>query len=246
MDIARAFTGRRNKYVDSTPTPALPPRASVSTKRTSNTPISRRKISAPIALISTTNMLSYNAPNIRSSSSLSSASDSDHSPSHSASASVSLDSPPRSPVGPNHLSIYFPPSGRLDSTTTHQPEDVPPVPQRALSHTRQSHMLAHRRSQKRASPPNLVSSVAAGPGLKRSVSSSSSAGADQLAHPFGKELEQVNELVEEFNLESSKEDLLMQERGLRKFLAEDYMMEIESLFGGVFEDQLPILGAGWI
>ncbi|KAI9764562.1 MAG: hypothetical protein M1840_008388 [Geoglossum simile] len=245
MAIARAFTGRRNKYVDSTPTPALPGRAST-TKRSSDVPISRRKISAPIALISTTNMLSYNAPNIRSSSSSSSStSDSDSSPlSHSPSASVSLDSPPRSPVGPNHLSIYFPPSGRLDS----QSEEAPPVPQRALSHTRNSHILAHRRSQKRASPPNTVGNAATEMPLARSTSSASASSADQQTHPFGKELEQVNELVEEFSETGvfEQEELIMREKGLRRFLAEDYAMEIQDLFGGIFEDQLPVLGAGWI
>ncbi|KAI9784785.1 MAG: hypothetical protein M1839_001515 [Geoglossum umbratile] len=245
MSLARAFTSRRNKRGDSTPTPALPGRAST-TKRTSGVPISRRKISAPIALISTTNMLSYNAPNIRSSSSSSSsASDSDSSPlSHSPATSVSLDSPPRSPVGTNHLSIYFPPSGRLDS----QSEEAPPVPQRALSHTRNSHILAHRRSQKRASPPNTVGNAITETSLARSTSSASAASVDQLTHPFGKELEQVNELVEEIteNGAFEKEELMMQEKGLMKFLAEDYAMEIQDLFGGVFEDQLPVLGAGWI
>jgi len=246
MAIARAFASRRNRYVDSTPTPALPGRAS-STKRSSDVPISRRKISAPIALISTTNMLSYTAPNIRSSSSSSSsASDSDSSPrSHSPSTSVSLDSPPQSPAGPNHLSIYFPPSGRLDS----QAEEAPPVPQRAFSHTRNSHMLAHRRSQKRASPPNAVGNVATETSpLVRSASSASASTTDQPAHPFGRELEQVNELVEEFSEAGvlEKEERIMQKRGLRKFLAEDYAMEIQDLFGGVFEDQLPVLGVGWI
>jgi hypothetical protein len=145
------------------------------------------------------------------------------------------------------LSIYFPPSGRLDSASSHQSEDIPPVPQRALSHTRTSHILAHKRSLKRASPPNLVSSVITEPNPTRSTTpSANSTGVDQPSHPFGKELEQVNELVEEFNLEFDDEEVLMRKKGLMKFLAEDYMTEIEDLFGGVFEDQLPVLGAGWI
>ena len=122
------------------------------------------------------------------------------------------------------------------------------MPRRALSHTRNSHILAHRRSQKRASPPNAVGNIATEVALARSASSASAASADQPTHPFGKELEQVNELVEEFSENGvlEKEELMMQEKGLRKFLAEDYAMEIQGLFGGVFEDQLPVLGAGWI
>ncbi|KAH0545185.1 hypothetical protein GP486_008467 [Trichoglossum hirsutum] len=254
MEIARALTARRNKYGgDSTPTPALPARPSTfSTKRTPSTPISRRKISAPIALISTTNMLSYNAPDIRSSSSSSlSASDSDVSPSHSTSTSVSLDSPPRSPVGPNHLSIYFPPSGRLDSTSSQPSEDVPPVPQRATSHTRTSHMLAHKRSLKRKSPPNLISNTITESNLTQSSPSADSTGfdqpADQPKHPFRQELKEVDELVESFDLE---EELVMREKGLLRFPAKAYLEEIEHeidyLFGGVFADQLPVLGTGWI
>jgi len=147
-------------------------------------------------------------------------------------------------VGTNHLSIYFPPSGRLDS----QSEVAPPVPQRALSHTRNSHILAHRRSQKRKSPPNTVGNVTTETSLARSTSSASAASVDQPTHPFGKELEQVDELVEEIteNGAFEEEELMMQEKGLMKFLAEDYAMEIQDLFGGVFEDQLPVLGAGWI
>lgn len=60
-------------------------------------------------------------------------------------------------------------------------------------------------------------------------------------HPFGKELEQVNEVAEDFGISDSlldEEEQLLRSKGLKKFAAGDYMMEIEALFGGVFEDQL--------
>jgi hypothetical protein len=68
-------------------------------------------------------------------------------------------------------------------------------------------------------------------------------------HPFGAELEQVNELAEEFGISSKvldEEEQILREKGLRKFKAEDYMMEILPLWGGVFEDELMPLSPGWI
>ena len=69
-------------------------------------------------------------------------------------------------------------------------------------------------------------------------------------HPFGAELEQVNELAEEFGareviiLDEEEEYLISQ--GLRKFGAEDYVVEIKGLFGDLFEDEVFPLDAGWI
>jgi hypothetical protein len=66
-------------------------------------------------------------------------------------------------------------------------------------------------------------------------------------HPFGNELAKVAEMTEE--LSSSKKDaeeLFMVEHGLQKFSAKDYESEIWGELGGVFEDALPKLAAGWI
>lgn len=68
-------------------------------------------------------------------------------------------------------------------------------------------------------------------------------------HPFGKELAQVNEVAEEFGLVSTKlikeeQDLIS--RGLRKFGVEDYLEEIQGLYGGVFEDKLGPMANPWI
>lgn len=57
----------------------------------------------------------------------------------------------------------------------------------------------------------------------------------------------VAEMTEE--LSSSKKDaeeLFMVEHGLQKFSAKDYESEIWGELGGVFEDALPKLAAGWI
>lgn len=76
-------------------------------------------------------------------------------------------------------------------------------------------------------------------------------GGDAVAqtHPFGRELEQVDEVAEEFGVRSSlveQEERLLREQGLNKFGAQDYIAEIEGLFGGVFEDMLLPMSASWI
>lgn len=68
------------------------------------------------------------------------------------------------------------------------------------------------------------------------------------SHPFGKELEQVNEVAEDFGarIVLDEEEELLMKKGLRKFSVEDYRSEIEDLYGGVFEDQLGPLSGAWI
>lgn len=68
------------------------------------------------------------------------------------------------------------------------------------------------------------------------------------AHPFGKELEQVNEVAEEYGVRRSllEEERLLREQGLSKFGAHDYIAEIEGLLGGVFDDRLLPTGSAWI
>jgi hypothetical protein len=57
------------------------------------------------------------------------------------------------------------------------------------------------------------------------------------------ELAKVAEMAEDIvtELRDAEEEFMM-EHGLRKFSATDYTAEI----GGVFDDVLPSLGAGWI
>lgn len=75
-------------------------------------------------------------------------------------------------------------------------------------------------------------------------------GKPEANHPFGAELAQVNELVEVFGAKDvtiwDEEEQFLTEHGLQKFGAEDYVMEIQGLFGGVFDDCAFPMSAGWI
>jgi hypothetical protein len=69
------------------------------------------------------------------------------------------------------------------------------------------------------------------------------------SHPFGKELEQLDEIVEEFGgaFRDAERDVdleMMKSRGLQKFCADDYIMEIEPLFTLCF--LAPLQNAKWI
>jgi len=69
------------------------------------------------------------------------------------------------------------------------------------------------------------------------------------AHPFVKELAQVNEVAEEFGLVSTnlvREEQDLISRGLRKFGVKDYLEEIQGLYGGVFEDKLGPMANPWM
>jgi hypothetical protein len=73
------------------------------------------------------------------------------------------------------------------------------------------------------------------------------ASSSDASHPFGKELEQVNEVAEDFGVTDgvlNEEEQILRRKGLRKFAVGDYLTEIENLFGGVFEDQ--ITQTAWI
>ncbi|KAI9743189.1 MAG: hypothetical protein M1835_002936 [Candelina submexicana] len=249
MALARAFTKRTKRPETSQP---LPTRAA--SARHHGQRINRQEISAPLELISTTNMLSYNAPDIRSrSSSTTSGSDSDHSPfSHSSTHSTDASSIESSPgsIEPNHLSGYFKSANgnRSASTGSYRKSnssspDAPPIPQRALSHTKATHdALVRSRSQAQTTPPNPIP-------LFQSLSSVDIFNGNiDPAHPFGKELEQVNELAEEFGVRESvvDETQILSMKGLYRFAAEDYVLEIEGLFGGVFEDTTYGMSVGWI
>jgi hypothetical protein len=71
---------------------------------------------------------------------------------------------------------------------------------------------------------------------------------DPASHPFGKELEQVNEVAEEFGgmqLVWDEDEKVLRMKGLMKFTVEDYMCEIESLLKGFIDEWSPE-GGGWI
>lgn len=68
-------------------------------------------------------------------------------------------------------------------------------------------------------------------------------------HPFSKELEQVNEVVEEFGGTRvlDEEELILRDKGLRKFTVDEYLVEIEDFYGSVFDDRRgPIASGTWL
>lgn len=204
--------------------------------------IKRGKISGPVQLLSTTNMLAYNAPDLPSSTSSSTSSLQSPDDSELSFSQNSFPSPVTSPdeshsgspVDAYESTSYFP---QRSATTTSHPRssgssgsaDAPMIPKRALSHTKRSHQeLARQRSVNRSSPTQDS--------------------AKPEPHPFGKELAQVNEVVEEFGglplLE--EEEMILSQKGLKKFSVNEYIVEIEDLYGSIFDDHLGPVGVGWV
>ncbi|KAJ5103894.1 hypothetical protein N7532_004423 [Penicillium argentinense] len=250
--ITRAFTKRNKRPEVSAP---MPYRGEGHVRFNSGS-IKRGNISGPVQLLSTTNMLAYNAPDLGSSNSSSASSvqsrdDSDFAISpHSYSSSItSPDVSPHesSPVEANPS--YFPKrsatvtSAPRSSATSSSSTETPLVPKRALSHTKRSHQeLARKRSQHRMSPPPLVS-PRSNPTMRASQDMFR---AD--AHPFSKELEQVNEVAEEFGATPlmDEEERILRRKGLKKFSVDDYLNEIQELYGSVFDDNIgPLRTGAW-
>ncbi|KAI1096074.1 hypothetical protein F5B19DRAFT_217908 [Rostrohypoxylon terebratum] len=144
MSLARAFTTRR-KQSSQDFGGILPQRSNTSAR---NNSISlRNKISGPMALTHTTNMLAYNAPDLypQAESSPTDSSKSDDSATDTPRTSAS--SPPTSPdlpsadragsPEPNHLSCYF-----VAPNTKPFPaaNEAPVIPKRSPSHTKKASM----------------------------------------------------------------------------------------------------------
>ena len=107
--------------------------------------------------------------------------------------------------------------------------------------------MARTRSLMKSPPPNSIST---GTNVARTSLDMFSSKIDA-DHPFGAELEQVNELAEEYAVRDvlvmdDEDELFILANDLKKFGAEDYAMEIEGLFAGVFEDSFLPMNAGWI
>ncbi len=229
MSLSRAFTtSRRRLGLDTDSAPSFMKRSN-----TTKAPEFRPKISGPVELIHTTNLLSYNAPDLprssRSNSASSKAADSD------TETFMTVDStPPTSPdvapgerdcasptPEPNHLSCYFQTAGQ----TTPDPA-APAIPRRSPSHTKKAsyEALARKYSVSRqsrdsdmsaSSRPGLTFSRASSTSTRASSASHSSSPAQKSAsvtppanpskdsHPFGQELAQVSELAEEYGVSNS-------------------------------------------
>ncbi|RYO87264.1 hypothetical protein DL766_010315 [Monosporascus sp. MC13-8B] len=141
MSLARALTARRSKQ-PSTDMGIMPQRSNTVKGHAYSGSI-RHKISSPVELTHTTNMLAYNAPDLypQSASSTTSRSD-DESESPRTSSSSAPTSPDISSVddrselpGTNHLSCYFTVPGQKLPAIDSEP---PVIPKRSPSHTKQA------------------------------------------------------------------------------------------------------------
>ncbi|KAI0514842.1 hypothetical protein F5B22DRAFT_222233 [Xylaria bambusicola] len=148
MSLARAFTTRRGKQ-SSTDMGILPHRSNTTSRGHGQMGSIRNKISSPMELTHTTNMLAYNAPDLypraAAASSPASSSKSDDESSLN-SPSTAMSSPPTSPEipsaegtsespEPNHLSCYFTAPTQKPATNV---REAPTIPQRAPSHTKKA------------------------------------------------------------------------------------------------------------
>jgi len=76
-------------------------------------------------------------------------------------------------------------------------------------------------------------------------------GLNEDSHPFGKELEQLNEVAEEFggavrDAEMEADLSMMSEKGLAKFCAADYLNEIKPLYCNRFDIPYRASPMAWI
>ncbi|KAF1912501.1 hypothetical protein BDU57DRAFT_459127 [Ampelomyces quisqualis] len=262
MSLARAMTRR----VKRSEVPSSPPAQSQPVKNPT-TQIDRAKISLPVALVSTTNMLSYNAPDIANlnmthiscstASTHSSAEDSDHSASTTRSRAStvgsrdttltdasSVESSPTSSA-PNQLSGYFSSGGKhlrksasissLQRVKEEIVDPTPAIPQRALSHSKRAHeRLAAKRSNGNIGSGGSLGSLRHLREQRSSVDMFNSSITEE-GHPFSRELQQLNEIVEEFggvirDAEAEADWTVMRSKNLAAYCAADYLSEIQPLF----------------
>ncbi|KAK2626529.1 hypothetical protein QTJ16_003704 [Diplocarpon rosae] len=208
------------------------------------------KISAPLELISTTNMLSYNAPDIHSGSATSSSSqsgdESDRSPMDISTPMTSDNSSVEfSPITPekDDLSSYF---GASYGRKYPSDKEAPIIPQRSPSHTKK---LSIERSNSRISA-SQKSSAPKAHSLHDKLSAKHDA--SEQHHPFSNELAQVTEIAEDYGITSEKlavideEEQYLISHGLFKFGADDYMSEIHGLFLSTFGPVKPAMPSMWI
>lgn len=180
MSLARAFTTRRGKQ-PSVDMAVTPQRSNTVSRGIGSI---RNKISAPMGLTHTTNMLAYNAPDLypksASSGSFSSSRSDDESD-----AATNDSSPPTSPdVGttpdraespePNHLSCYFTAPGQKPFPGS---TPAPVIPKRAPSHTKKASMdnLASHANTRLSNQSNNSVSTKSSSVLSRSASVSTTA-----------------------------------------------------------------------
>lgn len=215
-------------------------------------------ISLPTQLISSSNLLAYEAPDIQSSNMTSE----NATPSFvDSTSSTSPSSPPSltdassagsSPIEHNHLSCYFPGPTlkRAESTriaVANEEAAIPQLPKRMLSHSRHEHERLARKRSIRSSNGSANNSPrmshdgfndgSASPKSDVSATTcprSASPPFETASNTFCRELEQLNEVAEEVqlairSLEDEQDKKIMRKRGLSNFSADDYVNEIASL-----------------
>ncbi|KAI1083085.1 hypothetical protein F5B20DRAFT_445411 [Whalleya microplaca] len=178
MSIARALTTRRAKHPSQD---FLPQRSHSTAKGYGNSGTIRNKISGPMELTHTTNMLAYNAPDLFPHSE-SSPTESVKSDDSSDTPSIAGSSPPTSPdmpstegrsgsPEPNHLSCYFTAPGHKQSSTM---DEAPKIPQRAPSHTKKASYdnLANKFARFSNQSGKSISTMKSAASLSRSSSTS--------------------------------------------------------------------------
>jgi hypothetical protein len=266
MSIARAFTVRRDK-ADSDSMFNL--HLSRATSQRGAKPVLRSNISSPLALISTTNMISYNAPDIAGtapisvrlapsrSSSSSGDDDSDRSV-KSGQTVTDMSSLETSPISSqpeeNHLSCYFKPP--TDSTPVASSfAAAPSLPTRVPSHSKRAHEHIHRKRtiQRMLSPPPSTSH-ALSPTSEESGSTAkeSTFVSAPRENPFHSELRELDEVAQGYSLghvaaasistrkpEDSPEASYLASRGLVHLSASDYLAEIQGLIYAHLADDVP-------
>lgn len=244
MELARALTNRKRQggAISST----MPNRAA--SMRSGHGTIKRSAISSPLELVSSTNALAYSAPNIYGSSD-----ESDNSMALSASSRATTpESDAPSPMEPNHLSTYFNSARTISSRRSKDSidNDSPLIPKRMPSHTKKSHQAAARKrseSQTLQQPPNAIHTT---PPTNVRTSSDIFSNKPDASHPFGAELAQVNEVAEGFGARDviimDEEEQYLMTHGLCKFGAEDYIDEVQGLFGGIYNNPFSPFSSVWI
>lgn len=209
MSLARAFTTRRIKQsLNIGDTDDVPQRSNTIAKssfpslrhKPSTTGALRHKISAPMGLVHTTNMLSYNAPDLypKSVASPASSAQSDDGMSdaftNASSPPTSPDVPPQRSMSPepNHLSCYFTAPGQAAAPSTKEDSsatklNAPVIPQRSPSHTKKAsyEALNRQRSVSRMSEQSTrtVSTKASFTYSRSSSASTSTTATSHLSSP---------------------------------------------------------------
>ena len=127
--------------------------------------------------------------------------------------------------------------------------EIPSVPARALSHTKKSHQaLARKRSQTQLA--HTTEPAPASPTSARRPSFDFNFKTEP-NHPFGAELDQLDEIAEEFGVKDNvriwdEEEQFLMARGLIRFDVEDYLAEIEPLKAGLWDDEPSSITMAWL